>query len=232
MYKGIIFDFGNTLVSSASLADTLCSVFENEKAYVIGLEIENTINRLYQQDQIGQPDWYDVWNNAFEMHCVPFGEEIVITHLEKFLAESETYPYAIPLLSELRNRGIKLDLLSNKTDPTASLDNNLKRRGIDSLLNAVIWSSDIGVRKPSLEAFHHAIQKLELKPSELLMVGDSEIADIEGAKNAGIDSMLITEKPYSEISEANYLVSREEVCSKLLAITSNSSGPAKDGKLV
>ncbi|WP_083963699.1 HAD hydrolase-like protein [Spirochaeta cellobiosiphila] len=42
------------------------------------------------------------------------------------------------------------------------------------------WSSDIGFRKPFIQSYNYVIDKLNLNKSEIIMVGNSEIADIKG----------------------------------------------------
>ncbi len=53
---------------------------------------------------------------------------------------------------------------------------------------------EIGVSKPQSLAFEYVLSDLGLKKEEVLMVGDSITADYEGAKNYGINAVLIDRK--------------------------------------
>ena len=67
----------------------------------------------------------------------------------------------------------------------------LKNSGFDKLFDLVFISEEIGYEKPAIGFFDHAIAKTEeitgkLKPSEMLMVGDSLTSDMMGGNNAGL----------------------------------------------
>jgi putative hydrolase of the HAD superfamily len=54
----------------------------------------------------------------------------------------------------------------------------------------VVISENVGHQKPAKEIFEHALELNKCKPSEVLMIGDNIEADIQGAVNAGIDSVF------------------------------------------
>ena len=220
MIRGIIFDYGNTLAKSPSLVDAFVSVFEHEKASEIGKEIDKSILKLYTPDQKDQPDWLIVWKNAFHKYGVQFEKEIGIKHLRTFVNRNEIYSYSKPLLSDLKRKHLKLALLGNVTGPAEIFHNDLVQRGLNHYFDSITWSSEIGYRKPSREAFQDTLDKMGLKADEVLMVGDSEIADIEGASKIGMKSLRIYEGNKPENSEADFLSSRDEVRDRVQAITS------------
>lgn len=53
--------------------------------------------------------------------------------------------------------------------------------------------ADVAVRKPAAEIFRLACRRLELPPGEVVMIGDNQLADIEGAQSAGIEALHIDE---------------------------------------
>ncbi len=56
--------------------------------------------------------------------------------------------------------------------------------------NHIVISEDVGHQKPAKEIFNHALQINNCQPHQVLMIGDNIEADIQGAKNAGIDSVF------------------------------------------
>jgi len=54
--------------------------------------------------------------------------------------------------------------------------------------------------------------------SNTLMVGDSEIADIQGANSVGISTMLVAESQNIE-SSANFVVDRKSIMTELIRVT-------------
>ena len=49
----------------------------------------------------------------------------------------------------------------------------------------IFISEKIGYRKPEIKTFQFVEQKLQLLPSECLIIGDDWLNDIEGGRNAG-----------------------------------------------
>ena len=59
----------------------------------------------------------------------------------------------------------------------------------------VFWSSQIGFAKPDLRFFRYIERSLNLRPHQLLMIGDSEMADFGGARQAGWKATLVSSLP-------------------------------------
>lgn len=234
MIQGVIFDYGNTLAESPSLSDALVSVFRHDKAVEIGNEIEKTILDLYTPEQKEQPDWLKVWEEAFNKYGVLFEEEIGVKHLRTFVDRNRIYNYTKPLLSELKGKNIKLALLGNMTGPAQIFHDDLIHKGLSNYFDCITWSCEIGYRKPSKEAFQDTLDKMGLNPEDVIMVGDSEIADIGGASKIGIKTLRIYDGNKPTNSEADFLSSRGEVINTIKAITQQfrrQPGPGASEKL-
>ncbi|GJL53991.1 MAG: hypothetical protein NPIRA02_11230 [Nitrospirales bacterium] len=63
--------------------------------------------------------------------------------------------------------------------------------GILPLFSALSFSSDHGMVKPSAKPFKFVLTQLGIPKAEALVVGDSVRRDLGGAKNAGIDCILV-----------------------------------------
>ncbi|EMA66500.1 HAD-superfamily hydrolase, subfamily IA, variant 1 [Halorubrum aidingense JCM 13560] len=66
----------------------------------------------------------------------------------------------------------------------------LTRLGIDAHVDRLVTSEEVGREKPSAVPFTTALAALDLRPSEVLVVGDNAEADIAGANALGIDTAL------------------------------------------
>lgn len=64
----------------------------------------------------------------------------------------------------------------------------LARSGLAGFFSAVVISEEIGTAKPDPRFFAAAVDSLRLAPAELLCVGDNPVADVGGARTAGIDA--------------------------------------------
>jgi putative hydrolase of the HAD superfamily len=58
--------------------------------------------------------------------------------------------------------------------------------GLDVFVDALIVSEEAQVSKPDPAIFRVALDRLEVEPSQAVMIGDSWPADVEGARAAGI----------------------------------------------
>jgi len=224
MYNTVIFDFGNTLAQSASLADSLEQVLGDSIGYQVGTEIENEIMSLYKPDQKEQPDWLDIWARCFSNNGIKFRKEVGYKHLENFCRSNVTFPETIKTLTYLKAKGFKLGLLSNATGPAEVFDKDLADRGIADFFDSVVWSCDIGFRKPYSSSFKYILSALKSSPCESLMIGDSEIADIEGANLIGMDSARMV-KSINERTRAKYKVVASQMYEDILAITNTTCTP-------
>jgi putative hydrolase of the HAD superfamily len=90
------------------------------------------------------------------------------------------------LLEALRDRGLKLGLVSNAIDPPDLLHRDLEELGVAQRLDVAVFSSETGRRKPDPETFEAALSRLGVEPERALMVGDSVPNDIAGARALGM----------------------------------------------
>jgi HAD superfamily hydrolase (TIGR01509 family) len=90
------------------------------------------------------------------------------------------------LLEALRERGLRLGLVSNAFDPPALLHRDLERLGIAARIDVAVFSSEVGWRKPHPAGFQRALDVLGVDAAQTLFVGDSLAADIAGAAALGM----------------------------------------------
>ena len=103
--------------------------------------------------------------------------------VEPFLAalDPPLFDDAIPALEALRSR-VKLALLTNNPYGADVLD----RHGLHVDVFKSVVVADPSVRKPSPRAFAPLLDALALAANEIAHVGDSVLADVEGALGAGL----------------------------------------------
>lgn len=95
---------------------------------------------------------------------------------------------AAPALLAARARGERLVVVSNWD---VSLSGVLHRVGLAPLLDGVVSSAVAGVRKPSPAIFARALQVAGVAAGQAIHVGDSLDEDVAGARDAGIEPILI-----------------------------------------
>jgi HAD superfamily hydrolase (TIGR01509 family) len=90
------------------------------------------------------------------------------------------------LLDALRGRGLKTGLVSNAWDPRWLLLRDLEEQELAQRLDVVVFSSDVGIRKPRAEIFQRALDELAVRAGRALFVGDRLHADVLGARDVGM----------------------------------------------
>jgi putative hydrolase of the HAD superfamily len=112
-------------------------------------------------------------------------------HLQAWTPHTITYPEAAPLLLALRERGIRIGLLSNTHWPRRWHEHWLARDGVLELIDARVYTSDLQHTKPHPEAFRAVLAELGASPERSVFVGDRPVDDISGAKGIGMRAVLV-----------------------------------------
>jgi HAD superfamily hydrolase (TIGR01509 family) len=103
-------------------------------------------------------------------------------------AESwEAFPDTIPTLKALRDRGLRVGIVS---DTGFDLRPAMDLLGLSPFLDTVVMSFEYGVCKPAAKVFLTACDQLHVHPERTLMVGDNPLTD-SGAVAAGLYVFLL-----------------------------------------
>jgi len=94
------------------------------------------------------------------------------------------------LLDSLRERRLLTGLVSNAFDPGWLLHEDLARMGLAERLDAAVFSSEVGMRKPHPAIFEEVLSRLGVGAGEALFVGDRRYEDMRGAKELGMTTVL------------------------------------------
>jgi putative hydrolase of the HAD superfamily len=229
--KAILFDFGDTLVSTEKFDYNLCLKKVHEsltkgKVTVPYEEYRNVYfdvrNRLYKESEesLREVEFRLRLTETLKHFAYSFRQEDAIivrsadAFAEAFVPMMQMNPYVPRLLQQLKSEDYEIGLVSNFAHPNA-LRKTLKEFDIAKYFDALIISGEVGWRKPSPKIFKKALQTLGAKASETVFIGDSPQHDIEGAKNAGMKTILVKKpsinkdeelgNPDKRISELNEL---------------------------
>lgn len=211
MIHGIIFDLGNTLMYFTGNwqtvitdgTDRMCGYLA-ERGYPLPVSFsENFLTvreagRLRAQEANVEYTTESALNDTLAMHNICWIPDAVLPHAVAsfYGAEDdlwEPYADARPTLQTLRERGLKLALLSNAMDHLAVL-RMLERGNLIEFFDPLVSSAQISFRKPDPRAFQPILKAWQLPPDQVLMVGDTASFDIVGAHRAGIRGVLIQDR--------------------------------------
>jgi HAD superfamily hydrolase (TIGR01509 family) len=100
------------------------------------------------------------------------------------------YDDVLPAIKAIKEKGLRLGLISNMY---------LGRAGLDAFLDVVVTAKDVGASKPDPLIFRAALKQAGVTASEAVYVGDQYELDAVGARKAGIRPVLIDR--YGIVSE-------------------------------
>lgn len=198
--KSVWFDLGLTLVYTP-----VDEIYRQAlSTFGIGKEPEDIKRAFYLADKTFMRDYPHVLGTD-PAHFMPWFLGIVNYHLGIRLNLAETavayrqareslqagwrpIPGAVELLTELKRRGIHTGLISNWD---TSCRRVLQENGLDSLLETVVISSEVGVEKPDPRIFETALRQTGFDPVQTLFVGDNYYDDVVGAGKCGIRCLLL-----------------------------------------
>jgi putative hydrolase of the HAD superfamily len=123
------------------------------------------------------------------------------TALAAYHAFWEPHTYADPdaraTMAGLRERGLRVGVLSNTLWTRAHHEAVFARDGLMPLIDGAVYSSEIPYTKPHPEAFRAAMRAVGVSdPARTVFVGDRPFEDIHGAKEVGMRAVLV---PHSQI---------------------------------
>lgn len=105
---------------------------------------------------------------------------------------AQVFADAVPVLTDLRERGYRLGLLSNTWWAAGWHNADLAAHGLAPLLDEVVYTSDLPHSKPHPSVFREVTARLGVALEEAVMVGDRPVDDISGALQVGMRAVWKT----------------------------------------
>lgn len=208
--RAVLFDYGLTLVTFSFPRECLLEMLEGMRAEIAAgsdrhpsaadlldqvlLPIEARLPGLGQgEDEIDYLAFYEEsWRGA-GYHLSP---ELAYRVLD---AEQRCWersilpaPGMFHVLRSLRSAGIRTAICSNAPFPAEMMRRQVEALGIAGWMDGIVFSSEIGRRKPAPEAYLAALAAVDVEPPAALFVGDRLVEDYEGPRRVGIRAVLCT----------------------------------------
>ena len=185
MYQTVIFDLDGTLLDTLDdLANAVNYALQSfdlplrtreEVRSFVGNGVANLMQRAVGETHSKQAEILETFRAYYKEHC-----------------EDKTKPYdrVIELLSELKKRGIKTAVVSNKMDSAVKA---LAKTYFDGLIGDALGENEAaGIRrKPAPDSLIAVMEKLGADKQSTVYVGDSEV-DIQTANNAEVECISVT----------------------------------------
>ncbi|MBO0776381.1 MAG: HAD family hydrolase [Actinobacteria bacterium] len=194
--RAVIFDWGGTLTPWHTFdhellwRDVCAPHFHAGRAQEVAAAVLAAERELVQAT--GHSHASATLEQVFERAGVTVTEAFLASYFEAWDPHTFTHPDVLPLLRELRRRGIRTGVLSNTMWPRSAHERVFLRDKVLHLLDGAVYTSEIQWAKPHPEAFRAAMTAVGVgDPASCVFVGDRPYEDIYGAKQAGMRAVLV-----------------------------------------
>jgi putative hydrolase of the HAD superfamily len=207
--KAIFFDAVGTLFDVKGSVGEVYSTYAQKYGFDATEQTQRALNAAFKQTMKEMPLpvfsvdrseklkqcerlwWFDVVHAVF--YRVGMFEEFDDFFEEVFEAFGqathwELYPESLEVLSQLKQKGFELGIISNFDSRFFQVSRALK---LNEFFDSVTISSLAQAVKPASKIFAHALDQHMVFPHEALHVGDHYNEDYEGAQKAGLHAVLI-----------------------------------------
>jgi putative hydrolase of the HAD superfamily len=207
----VLFDYGRTLVDF-DRPDAAIEAAQVEIARRIGdaghpepspqrlrLEVHDRVEaelRAHEdRGELEEIDIVDVERRAFAALGLHLDEELrdrcSRIAQEAWFGGVRAFPEVAEVLTTLRAAGLRLGICSNAAYRPESMRHQVWHVGIGDLIDAAVFSSEVGWRKPSPRIFSAALDALGATATTTVFVGDRLREDVGGAHRVGMRAVLV-----------------------------------------
>lgn len=206
MSKAILFDLDQTLLDRTLSLKLFLNWQVNFLQLVPQAEKQNFIARFIELDANGSV-WKDLVYRQLieEFKLLKYSEQQLLNiYIQDFNKFCVAFDGVEETILKLFQAGFKLGLISN--GKTLFQEHNFQSLGITEYFSTVIVSDAVGLRKPQAEIFQLACQQFDVEPEQCIFIGDNEIADIQGAKGVGMQTILFDPEQKQTFTQADFRV--------------------------
>ena len=216
-YHHLLFDLDHTLWDfKRSSTETLCELYDTYALATLGNfstqqfcdafeEVNLRLWTLYNQ---GKYDQQRLRSERFGLVLAHLGlaadlvpDGLPEAYLQICPTKSHVMPHTIATLDYLREQ-YQLHILTNGFSEVQTI--KLKSAGLTHYFGEVVAADTTGHRKPYRPIFDYVLRRIDATPRRCLMIGDSLMADVIGARNAGIDQVFYNPKGVEHDEEVTH----------------------------
>ena len=207
--KAVLFDYGRTLVTFDYPAAELLAVVERFRpsiaaatgspappAVEIMEQVVLPLEALVENPGLEEVRYMDVFARAWRRAGLEVPEDLLyeILDAEQLVwdGSARVDPVGLDTLSWLGAHGYKRAVCSNAPFPPEMMLRQVRDNGVGSRVDGVIFSSQVGRRKPAPEVYLAALETVGADAAHALFVGDRVREDYEGPRALGMNAVICT----------------------------------------
>lgn len=207
MIEAILFDLDGTLLDrETSLQQFITDQYDRFSPALESIPKQDYISRFIELDCRGYV-WKDkVYQSLLsEFFCEQLSwQDLIQDYENQFIHSCVPFPHLQTTLQALKIAGYLLGIITNGRETFQQ--RTIQGLGIEDDFDVILISETEGVRKPEAEIFLRALQKLGVKASQSVFVGDHPTADVLGAKSVGMKAVWKRDNHWPEPVEADAII--------------------------
>ena len=207
--QGVLFDYGRTLVTFRYPTEDLLMVLREFRPRIeralgvpapeaemildsVLLPLEKYIGSMSEDEVEYMAVYREAWQRAGLRLPDDLLHDILDAEQRCWDRAVEVDGDAVQVLRWLGERGIKRGVCSNAPFPPEMMRRQVRSNGIADLVDAIVFSSETGRRKPAPDLYLAALEAIGTAPEETLFVGDRVREDYEGPRAVGMRAVVVT----------------------------------------
>ncbi len=211
--RAVLLDFGHTLVHYEVPDRLLLESYRDAYALVarahptrpppddlvlrVAKRVLAAVRASHGRGEVEELDHHALFAQALAYHgyeLAPDGvREIVALEHAAFARHLRVPLETLDTIAALRERGLQLGLVSNVSVPGPLMRRGLHALGVAELIDAAVFSSEIGVRKPDPRIYEAVLEALSVRAEQAVFVGDRVREDVVGPRTLGMRAVLTHE---------------------------------------
>ncbi|MEZ7173309.1 HAD family hydrolase [Sporosarcina sp. OR05] len=205
MIKAVIFDLDGTLLNrDASVISFVSNQYDRYRDVFGHIPKQQYMSKFIEYDCRGYV-WKDkVYQQLVKEYQIQLPWETLLQdYMENFKRHCVPFPHLESMLDTLKNRSLKLGIISNGREPFQS--KNISALGIGHFFDAILISESEGIRKPDPLIFQRALERLNVQAFESMYVGDHPMNDVKAARSVGMLSVWKKDNQWEDVN-ADYCI--------------------------
>lgn len=213
-YEFLFFDLDNTLWDFSANSRVALQQTMEQLNYTSRLSSFDEYFELYEQ--INGSLWIDYHSKKITKQALIVErfsrslEAFDITHqdwqginshyLECMALQTRLFPGTLETLSYLKAKGYRMHVITNGFSDVQRA--KLINSSLSDFFGRIFISEEIQAIKPHRQIFEHALKSCNALKKKSMMIGDSWAIDIIGARDFGMDQVMVINNGHSQIPES------------------------------
>ena len=191
MIKAVVFDLDDTLISEKQYIRSGFKVISNKLSEEYKLDSEKIFNKMLE---LFDESSKEVFNRLLDYFSIKYDQDYILNLINIYRCHSpeiEFYEDVIPTITELRNKGYKLGIITDGYKETQL--RKIEVLKCRELFDEIIITDELGREfwKPHEKSYKLMAEKLDVKLEDMIYVGDNVEKDFVTANILGLKTIKV-----------------------------------------